>query len=102
MILRPPSSTRCPCTTLCRSRDRDDHVPVLVHGDLVARVDDDGRGARLHDRRPLEAHPRLEQLALVDVGLVDPLRSEEHTSELQSRQYPVCRFLLEKKKYTVL
>src|SRR5947209_10111210 len=69
MIRRPPRSTLFPYTTLFRSPGSDD---VVV-----------GRGLR-------ESFEAL-QLAL-------GLRSEEHTSELQSRQYLVCRLLLEKKK----
>src|SRR3712207_7921895 len=69
MIRRPPRSTLFPYTTLFRSR-RDAHH--LRHGD-----------ARLRRRAPARgAHA---------------VRSEEHTSELQSRQYLVCRLLLEKK-----
>src|SRR3712207_8268572 len=95
MIRRPPRSTLFPYTTLFRS---DPAQP----GDV----------RRLHGVRDA-----LQQLARVGrpraaLGLADPLldelrkpqrllakeRSEEHTSELQSRQYLVCRLLLEKKK----
>src|SRR3712207_7851693 len=81
MIRRPPRSTLFPYTTLFRSRGG-----VREHGsqegDLrQARPDREaGRGARLQH---------------IDPGRG---RSEEHTSELQSRQYLVCRLLLEKKK----
>src|SRR3712207_7863765 len=76
MIRRPPRSTLFPYTTLFRSlRDRHRARPV-------AEPRDHARGAR----RP----PR-------DDGFRPRLRSEEHTSELQSRQYLVCRLLLEKK-----
>src|SRR3712207_6943884 len=95
MIRRPPRSTLFPYTTLFRSQRlaRDlavVEVPLLGADYLVvlvplARDDDDVAVARLGD------------------GAVDGLapvydRSEEHTSELQSRQYLVCRLLLEKKK----
>src|SRR3712207_8052671 len=87
MIRRPPRSTLFPYTTLFRSAlDRlgvlvDDRALLLEH-DLVLL---------LTDLRTLEG--------LVEVGVGDRLtRSEEHTSELQSRQYLVCRLLLEKKK----
>src|SRR3712207_7659176 len=76
MIRRPPRSTLFPYTTLFRSLR-----PGRRH--LVAC----GRGRP--DRR------------LLDVRLVDR-RSEEHTSELQSRQYLVCRLLLEKKNMFTL
>src|SRR3712207_7488378 len=77
MIRRPPRSTLFPYTTLFRSR------PVEV----LPRALGDQRG----DLGPGGAHL---------VGLVDDHRSEEHTSELQSRQYLVCRLLLEKKTQT--
>src|SRR5690349_25092199 len=77
MIRRPPRSTLFPYTTLFRS----------LHGPLPARV---------VDLKP-EQH---EQLGLVDLAFLVGVegRSEEHTSELQSRRDLVCRLLLEKKK----
>src|SRR3712207_7462651 len=85
MIRRPPRSTLFPYTTLFRSV-----------GHLGARVVGAHDGAEAHrgaDRRETgDAGPGHEHLG----------RSEEHTSELQSRQYLVCRLLLEKKKNTVL
>src|SRR3712207_7092104 len=90
MIRRPPRSTLFPYTTLFRSRAG--AAPLAGTGRAGRRVaaDDDDRalgapgpgGARLHG-----GLPRL-----------PGRRSEEHTSELQSRQYLVCRLLLEKKK----
>src|SRR3712207_8317853 len=92
MIRRPPRSTLFPYPTLFRSLAR---VPVV--GDLVV--------VPLHQQRHLgrhAAHVGGEQvvavLAAVLVERLGHLRSEEHTSELQSRQYLVCRLLLEKKK----
>src|SRR3712207_7043721 len=83
MIRRPPRSTLFPYTTLFRSRRR--RSPDRIQGrDLVARHRDHGR---LEDPGGLRPGLRL-----------DGRRSEEHTSELQSRQYLVCRLLLEKKK----
>src|SRR5258707_3926097 len=70
MIRRPPRSTLFPYTTLFRSRAREGEQSV--HGGVVLGG----------------FQPRHHRLA----------RSEEHTSELQSRQYLVCRLLLEKKK----
>src|SRR3712207_8895127 len=94
MIRRPPRSTLFPYTTLFRSvlvlldRDRREAGVRELALDVVADVD------------------VLEQV-VVEVPLVEPLRlpvvdvrSEEHTSELQSRQYLVCRLLLEKKNKT--
>src|SRR3712207_8490550 len=95
MIRRPPRSTLFPYTTLFRSVVGVEVVLLLGR----QRVD------RLAHRLQLQArdlgvqvdrqvvHARL-QLA----GVLDEPRSEEHTSELQSRQYLVCRLLLEKKK----
>src|SRR3712207_7140736 len=100
MIRRPPRSTLFPYTTLFRS----EHVLAAeVFGDgaedgreveLRARVE---RGGGLADGEELPAGlPR--QLAEALRGRARRERSEEHTSELQSRQYLVCRLLLEKKK----
>src|SRR3712207_9009243 len=84
MIRRPPRSTLFPYTTLFRSV----HAPVAR--DHAVR----GRLATLHGALG-------EVRARVDSELRErALRSEEHTSELQSRQYLVCRLLLEKKKTT--
>src|SRR3712207_7918988 len=101
MIRRPPRSTLFPYTTLFRSQRQ------------VRSADDDRVGhAAEHAARGHGAAPRLEvgeddanarrQHALAEEALdvFGPQRSEEHTSELQSRQYLVCRLLLEKKKQT--
>src|SRR5687768_18281875 len=86
MIRRPPRSTLFPYTTLFRSLS----VLVVIHGVCLALPDnapvDDVAGVRQTDRCQLTA------------SQVDE-RSEEHTSELQSRLHLVCRLLLEKKKY---
>src|SRR3712207_8383752 len=81
MIRRPPRSTLFPYTTLFRSHLLG--VGVGTVGDQVLAAAVANRGRRL-DRLQM----RTAQTA----------RSEEHTSELQSRQYLVCRLLLEKKK----
>src|SRR2546425_5021843 len=78
MIRRPPRSTLFPYTTLFRSRDVDHRGEHLVHASR-ARLRRGGREHPFHDLRV-------------------PGRSEEHTSELQSLAYLVCRLLLEKKK----
>src|SRR3712207_8574963 len=86
MIRRPPRSTLFPYTTLFRSLLLADEVHVA---DLVA----DGLDREVVDRQAGRREVGLR-------GALDLLleRSEEHTSELQSRQYLVCRLLLEKKK----
>src|SRR3712207_7061907 len=86
MIRRPPRSTLFPYTTLFRSRGPSGDVGLLDQPPGEARADH-----RLVDERVAER----ELAARVQLGH----RSEEHTSELQSRQYLVCRLLLEKKKY---
>src|SRR3712207_7633086 len=95
MIRRPPRSTLFPYTTLFRSVGDHQLVAVGRDRDLV----DDVAGVRLSaDGDHLLA---AEVGVVVDVergGLRGHERSEEHTSELQSRQYLVCRLLLEKKK----
>src|SRR3712207_7100031 len=89
MIRRPPRSTLFPYTTLFRSQGRaylirlrdamnDNGVPEDVQNSVREFVEG-------------EQHPRARTL-----------RSEEHTSELQSRQYLVCRLLLEKKKKNIM
>src|SRR5258707_5801400 len=84
MIRRPPRSTLFPYTTLFRSRVHR-RIPVESHAS--------GAG-HLRIFCTVEALYQVRSL----VSLVDSKRSEEHTSELQSRQYLVCRLLLEKKK----
>src|SRR3712207_8952536 len=94
MIRRPPRSTLFPYTTLFRSRPADDRVGDLLEG--VAGDRDRGAGARDDRHRGLL---RARGVARGEGGDLHPdARSEEHTSELQSRQYLVCRLLLEKKK----
>src|SRR3712207_7576761 len=81
MIRRPPRSTLFPYTTLFRS------LAGTVHQGAVQGVASSiGSLASI--------------IGLVVGGLLYNSRSEEHTSELQSRQYLVCRLLLEKKKTT--
>src|SRR3712207_8412231 len=86
MIRRPPRSTLFPYTTLFRSR----------FGGLDAAHIRQGRSPGFHPRSQLCLTDRqLECLQAFLTGQCE--RSEEHTSELQSRQYLVCRLLLEKK-----
>src|SRR2546422_7443400 len=79
MIRRPPRSTLFPYTTLFRSR--------LAGGQFLRPV------VRATHRPPLALHT-------ADVLHRPGVRSEEHTSELQSRLHLVCRLLLEKKKFS--
>src|SRR3712207_6974739 len=100
MIRRPPRSTLFPYTTLFRSAARVRRVRLHLDLDEHRRVDepadlDHRRGRRVIAERLGVRVGRL--LPAVDVGH-EHARSEEHTSELQSRQYLVCRLLLEKKK----
>src|SRR3712207_7132894 len=96
MIRRPPRSTLFPYTTLFRSveqRGRQPLQPRVDREDHVRQpeVGEDQPGGDVAEPGPL--HPeRLER------PVQHALRSEEHTSELQSRQYLVCRLLLEKKQ----
>src|SRR3712207_7571615 len=94
MIRRPPRSTLFPYTTLFRSVS----VPVAQWvGERLRTMEGDSRvGQRALG--PRERWPRAAWGHLGARYAVD--RSEEHTSELQSRQYLVCRLLLEKKKKT--
>src|SRR2546429_7314666 len=75
MIRRPPRSTLFPYTTLFRSHR-------LEGAEAVASA------------KPLDVEPRVLEVEVAE----DAVRSEEHTSELQSRLHLVCRLLLEKKK----
>src|SRR3712207_7420823 len=93
MIRRPPRSTLFPYTTLFRSHRSPRSVPESGTSTLCNA----NRSTPAAATAAFDAHRRR------TVVLATPLRaansrSEEHTSELQSRQYLVCRLLLEKKK----
>src|SRR3712207_7983187 len=98
MIRRPPRSTLFPYTTLFRSVRADlDVRPGLEQ--RRGRDDPVLEGADAGDQLVCRAGCVLLADSEVDQGTVRVIdRSEEHTSELQSRQYLVCRLLLEKKK----
>src|SRR3712207_9000552 len=96
MIRRPPRSTLFPYTTLFRSTQRPEAVvgthffspvPMMKLCELV-------RGYKTTDATLAAARAFAEEIGKT--------RSEEHTSELQSRQYLVCRLLLEKKNKTYM
>src|SRR3712207_8393081 len=91
MIRRPPRSTLFPYTTLFRS-------PILV----ATPFEDEAEAIRLANGTPYGLAAGIwtrDAMRSTRVGRA-MRRSEEHTSELQSRQYLVCRLLLEKKTYT--
>src|SRR5437763_12441925 len=91
MLRRPPRSTLFPYTTLFRSPCR--HRPEGGGGLLQREGAVDHRPQAVEGDRAVH---RLEAFAVAD----QDARSEEHTSELQSPMYLVCRLLLEKKKKT--
>src|SRR3712207_8646310 len=90
MIRRPPRSTLFPYTTLFRSvpeaSERERYFPAVLPACLIATL---GRDRFLVGRDQMDP--------IVAKRAASGLRSEEPTSELQSRQYLVCRLLLEKK-----
>src|SRR3712207_7432274 len=101
MIRRPPRSTLFPYTTLFRSAAavdslerlaaRSEPVALVIAGQWMSDMSGVELLTRAHG-----LHPAAKRVLLVDRDYTR--RSEEHTSELQSRQYLVCRLLLEKKK----
>src|SRR5687768_18206517 len=97
MIRRPPRSTLFPYTTLFRSRSLEEVASRVLAGDTAARVPP----SPLADRDVARTGHALNQLLdelMRERDRIRGLRSEEHTSELQSRLHLVCRLLLEKKK----
>src|SRR3712207_7346449 len=98
MIRRPPRSTLFPYTTLFRSQGEDEQREADDEDRAVFDRADRDVAAR---ERGDERRHRLVGLSRVHAEARGLARSEEHTSELQSRQYLVCRLLLEKKKTTV-
>src|SRR3712207_7195740 len=100
MIRRPPRSTLFPYTTLFRSwhhssghTEGASHMPQLEgHTTRIYNYVLGGFGEKKRGKKRKKKEDWQQLLAQV--------RSEEHTSELQSRQYLVCRLLLEKKKKT--
>src|SRR3712207_7030819 len=99
MIRRPPRSTLFPYTTLFRSQQHEHDLRFAVRAEGLLQQ---------HCLRCLDHLAACRALARHDFAhpggqgepIRPPFRSEEHTSELQSRQYLVCRLLLEKKKKT--
>src|SRR3712207_8888071 len=102
MIRRPPRSTLFPYTTLFRSRAGQHAADLGPQADLgldrVRALLDERRERRADRAVTQEADPeRPRGWAAASHPAASGPRSEEHTSELQSRQYLVCRLLLEKK-----
>src|SRR3712207_7586131 len=101
MIRRPPRSTLFPYTTLFRSREVGVRHRLRLYA--LRGVDHEQRAVARRERardlvREVDVARGVDQVQPVRLAV----RSEEHTSELQSRQYLVCRLLLEKKKYAWL
>src|SRR3712207_9523214 len=90
MIRRPPRSTLFPYTTLFRSYETHHNIDITDEALKAA--------SQLGDRYISDRFLPDKAIDLVDEAASKMRRSEEHTSELQSRQYLVCRLLLEKKK----
>src|SRR3712207_8261088 len=93
MIRRPPRSTLFPYTTLFRSIHRFEEVQLTP--EYVSETSQQNF-VEIYD----VLHPLQPKLSPRNLRVSPFHRSEEHTSELQSRQYLVCRLLLEKKKLT--
>src|SRR2546429_1877273 len=97
MIRRPPRSTLFPYTTLFRSLVQPHPVrvaePVAAAAGLLVLLDGHPSERHLHVHRRLDEGERKRDVQ----RLLVERRSEEHTSELQSRLHVVCRLLLEKK-----
>src|SRR3712207_7458137 len=102
MIRRPPRSTLFPYTTLFRSALAEnlemplDELPsYIIQQQLeLQKVEKETEDAKLKLSQVLQHYD-------VTMDILEKYRSEEHTSELQSRQYLVCRLLLEKKKIPI-
>src|SRR3712207_7159907 len=100
MIRRPPRSTLFPYTTLFRSRQRRTSSVCAWCGPLrqTARTSVAEEGLAYSTKVDCSAKHTEARAGTHSVPQRSCRRSEEHTSELQSRQYLVCRLLLEKKK----
>src|SRR3989442_5335559 len=98
MIRRPPRSTLFPYTTLFRSGAGE---PAFAEARLpdLGRVKVQALHVGPHERGAVDLH--LEHIGVLEVSSGGVGRSEEHTSELQSRPHLVCRLLLAKKKNAI-
>src|SRR3712207_7083724 len=107
MMRRPPRSTLFPYTTLFRSFENSTSISLIIHNHVVF-----GRCVRIffsifqhagkYYRTAFAQFHRFPAGPISHHQAFCSVRSEEHTSELQSRQYLVCRLLLEKKKNNTL
>src|SRR3712207_9001557 len=95
MIRRPPRSTLFPYTTLFRSSGQSPHPLINPNSNPITSCNHYLPTAS----KPHHLPPGLMHKPLNLSSCLFSCRSEEHTSELQSRQYLVCRLLLEKKKH---
>src|SRR5690606_40803170 len=101
IIPPPPTSPITPYTTLFRSRQTDGAISARVLAGTRGRKPGDPEAdARARDELLTSAKEQHEHDFAVQ-SVVTALRSEEHTSELQSRENLVCRLLLEKKKIII-
>src|SRR3712207_7491481 len=97
MIRRPPRSTLFPYTTLFRSR-KPKEPAILAEISGIVSFGKETKGKRRLVITPAEGEAYEEMIPKWrQLNVFEGERSEEHTSELQSRQYLVCRLLLEKK-----
>src|SRR3712207_8759589 len=94
MIRRPPRSTLFPYTTLFRSQLPDAPAPLFELESYKTSVEHWGNGVVVSEAT-VKVH--VDGKRIISTGEGNGPRSEEHTSELQSRQYLVCRLLLENK-----
>src|SRR3712207_7361934 len=100
MIRRPPRSTLFPYTTLFRSSKTDEDGQdrlgqvAIIKQKIKNNINNNNKRTLGREDLGRKQHGEMYPLKLKEMGY----RSEEHTSELQSRQYLVCRLLLEKKK----
>src|SRR5258707_4548960 len=99
MIRRPPRSTLFPYTTLFRSSEWEKFVLSMQDLSTLPLYIDDSGGisiAQIAARaRRLKREKKIGCVIIDHIQLIEGSRSEEHTSQLQSRQYLVCRLLLE-------
>src|SRR3712207_8436688 len=99
MIRRPPRSTLFPYTTLFRSPELlETGIEAVLATDAVAKTEAWARNEIDSALEGLDLLPDCPERTFLGVVASEVVRSEEHTSELQSRQYLVCRLLLEKKQ----